>query len=677
MPSDLISRFLGATDLELGVVHPSSGYHIYIRGADYLRVGELVDWSSLDLVLRFNAVGTWQLETSAESEGARLLTKQGGIIVTREIEGVETTIFSGSVSTEWTWTSTLFRAAGRSDDAILEEVAVRPTPSMNAGPFNDYEYVHTDQASSVMRTLISAQIANAPYPWNAAPINLGPDPHLGGTMTARGRFQSVLALLREIAATPIAGGLGFKVIQSDVEASGLTSEVYQPQDRTADVIFSVELGTAADYEDTWQAPPYNYVYILGDGLGDNRIVFEAGDVSSFNEVGRLIATVIDKRGVSDFGELVQAASEALAGAVSTRGVSVVPFDTPSLQYGKDYGLGDLVTISTRVGTDTATITEIEVGLDKERGAVIIPTLGNANLRDEITARHMAAVHDRLSNLERNWTVPPDSVDRGMLHPTVKPPIGHIHWLAGPSVPTGYLAANGQWVSRTVYAQLFAAIGTTWGAGDGSTTFAVPDLLARFAVGAGSTYALGQLGGAAASAVTGLAHTHPGHHSHTIDNHSHTIADHSHTIPDHNHSISDHSHTMSTHNHLVDIDHNHLQVNTQTRFNVGGGAYAEPGSGSGPVDHAHAVDLPALGTTSIASGSQSSGGNQTNDKTGMVTHNKTLLATNDKTGMVTQDKTGMVTNDDTATAPDASYTTTASVATIPPFAGLLPVIYAGV
>lgn len=55
------------------------------------------------------------------------------------------------------------------------------------------------------------------------------------------------------------------------------------------------------------------------------------------------------------------------------------------------------------------------------------------------------------------------------------PTGTIHtWLTG-TAPTGYLFANGQLVSRTTYAALFALWGTTFGAGDGSTTFGLPDL----------------------------------------------------------------------------------------------------------------------------------------------------------------------------------------------------------
>ena len=49
-------------------------------------------------------------------------------------------------------------------------------------------------------------------------------------------------------------------------------------------------------------------------------------------------------------------------------------------------------------------------------------------------------------------------------------------------PAGYIKANGALLSRTAYAWLFGRIGTTYGAGDGSTTFAIPDLRGEFVRG---------------------------------------------------------------------------------------------------------------------------------------------------------------------------------------------------
>jgi len=64
-------------------------------------------------------------------------------------------------------------------------------------------------------------------------------------------------------------------------------------------------------------------------------------------------------------------------------------------------------------------------------------------------------------------------------PAQSVPPGVMALDAAPTPPTGWLACNGQLVSRTTYAALFARIGTTYGAGDDSTTFAVPDFRGIF------------------------------------------------------------------------------------------------------------------------------------------------------------------------------------------------------
>lgn len=65
------------------------------------------------------------------------------------------------------------------------------------------------------------------------------------------------------------------------------------------------------------------------------------------------------------------------------------------------------------------------------------------------------------------------------------PTGTILANASATLPFGYLLCDGSAVSRTTYAQLFTALSTTWGAGDGSTTFNVPDLRSRVLIGAGT------------------------------------------------------------------------------------------------------------------------------------------------------------------------------------------------
>lgn len=63
--------------------------------------------------------------------------------------------------------------------------------------------------------------------------------------------------------------------------------------------------------------------------------------------------------------------------------------------------------------------------------------------------------------------------------------GHIKAVGFAAVEAGYLACDGAAVSRATYAALFTAIGVSWGAGDGSTTFNTPDLKGRAMIGSGA------------------------------------------------------------------------------------------------------------------------------------------------------------------------------------------------
>lgn len=143
--------------------------------------------------------------------------------------------------------------------------------------------------------------------------------------------------------------------------------------------------------------------------------------------------------------------------------------------------------------------------------------------------------------------------------------GTILDFAGTTAPNGWLLCYGQAVSRTTYPNLFASIGTTYGAGDGSTTFNLPDTRGRAVIGKdnmGGTAAgrittagggidgttLGAAGGTQTHTLTTAqmpSHTHantltdPGHtHANTVTNNPHT---HANTLSDPGHA---HSHNAA-------------------------------------------------------------------------------------------------------------------------------------
>jgi microcystin-dependent protein len=91
----------------------------------------------------------------------------------------------------------------------------------------------------------------------------------------------------------------------------------------------------------------------------------------------------------------------------------------------------------------------------------------------------------------------DSAEATGLRYAFVQPIGVILPYGGTSAPTGWLLAYGQAVSRTTYAALFAVYSTTYGVGDGSTTFNVPDLRGRVVAGQDD------MGGTSADRLTGV------------------------------------------------------------------------------------------------------------------------------------------------------------------------------
>jgi microcystin-dependent protein len=113
------------------------------------------------------------------------------------------------------------------------------------------------------------------------------------------------------------------------------------------------------------------------------------------------------------------------------------------------------------------------------------------------------------------------------------PTGSVLNYAGATAPTGFLLCDGSAVSRTTYAALFGVIGSTYGAGDGSTTFNLPDTRGRTTIGAGQGTGLTNR----ALAASG------GEESHTQ-----AIAE----LPAHSHTASQGTHTHSDAGHLHQI-----------------------------------------------------------------------------------------------------------------------------
>tara|TARA_A100001037_G_scaffold3821_1_gene3700 strand:+ start:359 stop:1264 length:906 start_codon:yes stop_codon:yes gene_type:complete len=166
-------------------------------------------------------------------------------------------------------------------------------------------------------------------------------------------------------------------------------------------------------------------------------------------------------------------------------------------------------------------------------------------------------------------------------------VGMIAPFAHSSTPTGFLACDGAAVSRSTYSALFSAIGTTWGTGDGSSTFNVPDLRGAILRGTGTAGVSGDYVG---PSVGGYQNDQNAEHNHSASSSSST-------------SVSGSTNTTGNHSH---------SYSRATTNNTGQGlpAYNYPNGGTSPStgtsgNHSHSVSVSASTSTTTTIGNQGS------------------------------------------------------------------------
>jgi microcystin-dependent protein len=198
------------------------------------------------------------------------------------------------------------------------------------------------------------------------------------------------------------------------------------------------------------------------------------------------------------------------------------------------------------------------------------------------------------------------------------PTGSVQVYAGAAAPAGWVLCNGAAVSRTTYARLYAVIGTTYGAGNGTTTFNLPNMVDRVPVGSGTAYARAATGGAATvtlSTTTMPSHDHgsSGGHGHSFSGSASSAGYHGHSVSGGTYSAGSHSHYLNTYDRTIflasggtgalNYSRGGLDYNQYTT-SAGDHSHSISGSADSGGDHAHSV-----------SGSVGCGGDHSHGSTG--------------------------------------------------------------
>lgn len=231
----------------------------------------------------------------------------------------------------------------------------------------------------------------------------------GSSVTGNARFDPLITkdgdgLLQQLARAS-SPQIGFKVVQS---GTALNFTVYQPNDKTSQAKFSLDLGNLADFDYVVEAPDLdsagNAVIVGGGGVGTLRIFETGNDSTSISRWGRS-ETFVDARDTSDMPTLINRRDDALAASKERTSFSGELAPVASMIFGVDYDLGDQVTAIVDGATVTDIIREVAIQLDGQGGETITPTIGSPDATQILSVndayrRQQAQTQTRNARLER-------------------------------------------------------------------------------------------------------------------------------------------------------------------------------------------------------------------------------------------------------------------------------------
>jgi hypothetical protein len=360
---------------------------LFARNSALRRTGQIEDFRSLQMQLRFNRTSTWLLELDADSPAVALLGRTDGLIVERD----GATLLSGPVTSRERTSeaeSQTVTVTGVDDTVWLERRLALPVPS--GPPYSTVAYDDkSGAAETVLRYFVDRNLGpSATVARRLQPLTLAADLGRGSTVRGRGRFHTLLELLQPLALT--GGDLGFRIVQVD---SALEFQVFAPDDRTGTAVFSEQMGNLAGFTYSESAPPADYVYVGGQGEGTTREFVEGGTQADIDVYGR-IELFKDRRDAEDLATLEQARAEALAEAQAPTSLSISPIDTDAVAFGVEYGLGDRVTVVIDGEVIQDVVREVDLKLTSE-GEALAPVVGTPGASSP-RALELFAKQERLS-----------------------------------------------------------------------------------------------------------------------------------------------------------------------------------------------------------------------------------------------------------------------------------------
>jgi len=372
----------------------ANALRVYVRDAGLHRLGQVADYTQLTVVPRYNAVGAYTLEVSADSDKAPLLVEGNGLII-RTASG--DTVMSGPIRTvDWSRSASdggsgKLTVGGVDDTALLAQYTCWPTPTAAIGSQTAAVYkLSAVAAETGMRTLVNVNAGPGALASRKNPLlTLAADGARGGTITREvNQFDNLLTVLADIAG---AADLGFRVVQI---GTGLQFQIYQPTVQTA-ARFSFALGNLTDASYSTTPPTCTRAIVVAGGGSSPRVckTYDRTDPLFPDLVIEQFVdqTSVDTASVDLTAQMDQAGAEALTSGAGQGSLSISPIDIPQLCYGRDYNVGDTVAADVRGDWYTDTVREVTLTSTASDATTVKATVGGDSTGTSTVARIYAYI----------------------------------------------------------------------------------------------------------------------------------------------------------------------------------------------------------------------------------------------------------------------------------------------
>lgn len=386
-------------------------WRILVVNPDRTIAGRLTRFYHAKFTPRYNDPGPFEVTFAIDDHIGLILTQaESGIIALRKgDDGVERQVFSGTPDyfTE-IWDEQhqepIIRVTGWTDTVLMSRRIMYPNPGYPFTITNQGSYdTRTGSAESVMYSYVRYNLGSWPNdPARRVPgfsLKQPVDSGLGNSVTGSARYDNLLTFIQGLATT---GGVGFRIERVSSLDGSLFYTVYQPRDLSGTIVFSRGRGNLLSYSYSKTQSTGNAGIVGGQGELQFRTITE-----HLNNPDQAIArkeVFLDRRDTNDPVDHAQAAAEMFAERGEKFTISATVSDTDQIQFGRDYDLGDRITVSIRDTDIVDMITQVTYELTSDGGTAIekppVPVVGDweqqNNLQVFKAVRNLAG---RLSRLE--------------------------------------------------------------------------------------------------------------------------------------------------------------------------------------------------------------------------------------------------------------------------------------